>query len=85
MLSTQHLEAEVHVNYNRGETRTFVWRREHGQITHRTCHKGKRQSYQWGKVLLNRKERRQAAARLARGVEKVTRCVRHGELLWMMI
>ena len=85
MLSTQHLEAEVHVNYSRGETRTFVWRREHRQITHFTSHKGKRQSYQWGKVLLNRKERRQAVARLARGVEKVARCVRHGALFWMMI
>ena len=75
----------MHINHSRGETRTFVWRKEHGQITHFTCHKSKRQSWRWGKVLLNRKERRQAIARLVRGAEVVPRCIRHGELFWMMI
>jgi len=33
-----------HVNYSRGENIRFVFRREHGSMTHRNWYKGKRDS-----------------------------------------
>ena len=48
-----------HVNHRRGETARFVYRREHGKITHRTCYKGKNQSDKDWKVLAHRLHRRQ--------------------------
>lgn len=48
-----------HVNYRRGETVTFVFRREHGRTTHATCCKGKRQSHKGWKNYLNSRHRAQ--------------------------
>ncbi len=60
----------MHVNHQRGETRTFVWRREHHMITHYTWHKGKRESYRYAKIVVSRAERRLAAYHLAAGEER---------------
>ncbi|CAB4203456.1 hypothetical protein UFOVP1382_72 [uncultured Caudovirales phage] len=53
----------MHVNYRRGESRVFVFRREHGALTHDTYTKGKRNSWKPYKVAKNRALRR--ASRLA--------------------
>lgn len=76
----------MHVNYKRGETRRFVWRREQPgqQCTHYTWHKGKRESARYIKTVISRAERRRAVWRLARGEEVVTRCIRQGEVNWRM-
>lgn len=42
-----------HINYKRGETREFVFRREHGHTTHDSYSKGKRESWKPWKQLYN--------------------------------
>jgi hypothetical protein len=48
----------MHVNYRRGETRAFVFRREHGKWTHATFLKDKRDSWKPWKQIFNRRDRR---------------------------
>lgn len=43
-----------HVNHRRGETRRFVYRREHAKLTHYTWHKGKSDSWKPWKKEYNR-------------------------------
>lgn len=43
-----------HINHRRGETRWFVFQREHGKVTHNTICKGKRQSWKHCKKMFNR-------------------------------
>ncbi len=51
-----------HVNHSRGETTSFVFRREHGRITHNTYHKGKRDSHKEWKSRGNRSYRTRVRA-----------------------
>jgi len=48
-----------HVNHQRGETALFVFRREHGKLTHKTYHKDKRGSYKRYKRDINQMHRRE--------------------------
>ena len=59
----------MHVNYRRGETKTFCWRKEHFSFTHRTFIKGKRDSARWYKVNGNRQWRRKCAQALFSNTE----------------
>ena len=43
-----------HVNYQRGESSRFVFRREHGNRTHATYYKGKGDSNRYWKQYINR-------------------------------
>jgi len=45
-------------NHRRGQDRIFVFRREHGRLTHHTYHKGKRDSLRYWKRWDARRVRR---------------------------
>jgi|APSaa5957512622_1039677.scaffolds.fasta_scaffold00601_18 hypothetical protein len=55
-----------HINHARGETVTFVFRREHAKLTHHTYLKGKRDSDRDIRVPLNRSYRQQSRQQLHR-------------------
>ena len=57
-----------HINHSRGETVSFVFRREHGRLTHRTYYKGKSDSHKKWKRRGNRSYR----ARIRAWMHRVT-------------
>lgn len=70
----------MHVNYRRGETRAFVWKRDRMGCTTRM--KGKAQSHIYWRKMLNDQERTQAKKRLSMGDEKPERQVHPGSIWW---
>lgn len=72
----------MHVNYHRGETRRFVFQREHGRLTHRTHIKSKRQSWKPYKLMLNRIRRARDRALLRRDPDALRRVATAHDLDW---
>jgi hypothetical protein len=77
----------MHINHQRGETRRFVWRREHYGITHRTWVKGKSASHKDYKQTWQRQYRareRQAMRQVdIYGWENAVMPIAGRKLLWL--
>ena len=72
----------MHTNHRRGETASYVWRREHGKLTHYTWVKGKSDSHKDYKQTWQRQYRareRQALSRDPAGVMPLYK----RKLLWL--